>query len=371
MPNLGPIFYKKLLQISSDVGMKPEDVLNVMSLESGLDPTAHNKNGNASGLVQFMPDTLKGLGFQGSHSDFRELNAVQQLDYVKKWLQGLTNQNGGPLTAVSYYIGNFLPVALKLPGVKNKKRNTIIVARNPKRPHLPGVDIKRERSYYKANPVLDYNKDGFITYGDIEDILKQYAAGKNFQSALAQMQQSTGYVSGQKNKQQQQPSMLANQELYQKYNQTGGSVPPTVNNLLDSFLKNLAASEKFDKKLYQQLLPQNDILITIESQDYSNSIEFSRILCSALNTELLAKAFIHTDNEDVEIECQISGPAQDCLATVKQLTASISEAFYDATNKIGSIKINANVIMNKKSSYQQINLKFAETQYRKFLLKFI
>src|ERR1700686_4094058 len=116
---MDPDFYKKLLEISSEVQMKPEDLLNVMAVESGIDPTAHNQNGNASGLIQFMPSTLKNLGYQGSHADFRKLSSVDQLDYVKKYVLDNMKYNGGPFTsAAQYYVANFLPVALKLPGVQ-------------------------------------------------------------------------------------------------------------------------------------------------------------------------------------------------------------------------------------------------------------
>ena len=64
MPNLGPNFYPKLVQIASEVGMKPEDLIAVMVSESGMDPSAVEKKFKGSGLVGFMPDTLKGLGFK-------------------------------------------------------------------------------------------------------------------------------------------------------------------------------------------------------------------------------------------------------------------------------------------------------------------
>src|ERR1700688_1273854 len=111
---MDPSFYQKLLEVSNDVQMKPEDLLNVMAVESGIDPTAHNMGGNASGLLQFMPSTLKNLGFQGTHGDFRQLSAVDQLDYVKKLILGNMRYNGGPFrSAAQYYVANFLPVALK------------------------------------------------------------------------------------------------------------------------------------------------------------------------------------------------------------------------------------------------------------------
>jgi hypothetical protein len=41
--NLGPNFYPKLVQISSELGMRPEDLLAVMTSESGLNPSAYEE----------------------------------------------------------------------------------------------------------------------------------------------------------------------------------------------------------------------------------------------------------------------------------------------------------------------------------------
>ena len=108
MANLGTGFYQKLVQIGQRTGLKPEDLLLVMCMESGLSPTARNPEGNASGLVQFMPFVLKNLGFKGTDADFRKLNGEAQLDYVEKLVQGMTKYNGGPFkSATQYYVGNF------------------------------------------------------------------------------------------------------------------------------------------------------------------------------------------------------------------------------------------------------------------------
>ena len=143
-----------------------------------------------------------------------------------------------------------------------------------------------------------------------------------------------------------------------------------VENLFTKYVKQLAASDRTNRKNYNKFLPKNDILIKINSDDYTNSIEFARILCSALDIELLAKAEIHTDFNDVEISCQIHGPKDDCFNTVKQLTDVMAETWKEAVIKLGKVDIEADVIMNKKSYYQEINIKFAETEYRKFQLKF-
>jgi hypothetical protein len=351
-----PTFYQKLLEVSNDVQMKPEDLLNVMAVESGIDPTAHNQGGNASGLLQFMPSTLKNLGFKGTHADFRQLNGVDQLDYVKKLIQSNMKFNGGPFTsAAQYYVANFLPIALKLPGIKNGDPNTIIVAKNPDKPHLPGISTHQESIFYNSNPVLDADRDGAITYGDIQTVLNRAANGKNFRSAVAQLQNTTGYQPG-----KEAPSMVASNKPSNN-----------VYNILDRYLQQISAADRSNKNIYKKLLPNNDILIRVFADSKTNAVEFCRILTTALDEELLATAFTHVNDSQVEVQCSIAGPAEICFDTVKQLTESITEAFEIATKKIGGIKVKTDCVMNKKSSNHEIDLKTANSQYRKFLLKFI
>lgn len=149
------------------------------------------------------------------------------------------------------------------------------------------------------------------------------------------------------------------------------SITTDLTTMLNSFVQQIAASERSNKKLYKQFLPTNHLVIKIASKNFTDAIEFSRVLCTALDEELLARAFTHTDGHDVEVGCAISGPAEECFEAVKQLTNSMKEAFCSATSKIGGIEIKSDFITNKKSSYQQISFKTASIHYRKFLLKFI
>lgn len=150
--------------------------------------------------------------------------------------------------------------------------------------------------------------------------------------------------------------------------------PANMNNLdsvLNNYLQMVAASEKTNKKLYKKYLPINHAVIKIEAYDYTSSIEFAHVLCAALDEELVSDSFIHTDGKNVEVECAIPGPPKDCFEAVKQLTQVLADTFKHATIKLGGLQVRSRVVTNKKSSYQQISLTAAETQHRKFLLKFI
>lgn len=392
MANLGPDFYKKLVEISNELSMKPEDILNVMAVESGLNPAAHNKNGNASGLIQFMPATLKNIGFKGSNSDFRDLRAEQQLDYVKRLISANIKYNGGPFkSAAQYYISNFVPAALKIPGVQNEDPSTIIVSKEPTVAHIPHVSIKTESIYYNANKGLDYDNDGNITFGDIQKILARAAGGKNFKQAIADMKNYTSYQPSINQEKSLTPEndkedlfgkylnkfKMNEDDVYSKLNKsnkpivTAPSNTNALDNIMDSYLQMVAASEKYNKKLYKKFLPNNHITIQIKTADYINAIEFARILCATLDEELLSKSYTYTNDQSVEVGCSIPGPYNECLEAVNQISESVSEAFKLATNKIGKVIVKTACNMNKKPSYKQINIQAADSNYRKFLLKFI
>lgn len=50
-----------LSETAAALGMQRDWLFNVISLESNWNPAAYNRSG-AVGLIQFMPDTLKGMG---------------------------------------------------------------------------------------------------------------------------------------------------------------------------------------------------------------------------------------------------------------------------------------------------------------------
>jgi hypothetical protein len=142
----------------------------------------------------------------------------------------------------------------------------------------------------------------------------------------------------------------------------------SLEGIIDSFLKSLFASGSL-KQLYKRALPNHNILIKINSSDYVNAIEFSRILCLALDEELLATAYPHTDGQRVEVECQIQGPAKECFGAVQQMSQAVAETFGEATKSLGGIKISTQCLINNQSSYQPISFRTANTAYREFLLR--
>jgi hypothetical protein len=379
MANLGDGFYPNLVQIASELGMKPEDILNIMSSESGIDPAAHNPGGGASGLIQFMPSTLKDLKFNGTPEDLRNMSGEQQLPLVKQYLQGVSRMFGGPLTSPALvYIGTFFPVGLTLSGVRSGDPSTAIVEANPEtftengktyskkygKSHIPA---SIESAAYKSNPLFHGSTPGAITYGDMLNQVIKNTSKQSYIKAVKDMQAATGHAAT-----PQKKTNVPVKAPMQSDNDNNLETNPidTLNQVADE-LKNMEPLAASTKKLYFKHLPTNNILIKVNSYDYESELEFARILCSALDEELLSDSFTHSNGVDVEVECKISGPSDLCFDTTKQLTDSIADAFSDATIKIGSIPVTTRLVMNKKSSYEQISWKTADINYRKFLLKFV
>lgn len=356
---LGPKFWDKLSQISTSVGMNPEDLLAVMYYESGLNPAAHNKNGNASGLIQFMPDTLHGLGFKGSHEDFRKIDAVKQLDYVSQYVNSKAKFNGsGFKSAAQYYVANLWPVALKLPEVQAEDPRAVIIDSNPTRARFPGVSIKQERQAYEANTGLDVDKDGKITYRDLQSVMNGVKKSSGYRQAVASLSSGQEFAVGDKNK--SKPSTL-------EIDPSNVSFLTNLNGMLDKFLSAIATSKK---EIYKQL-PKNNIIIKIESGNLIDSLEFSRVLTIALDEELQAEATTFTDKNNVEVLCSIHGPSKICVKAVSQFCNVLAKEFKMSTKKIGGISIDTFISTNENPSYQELDIKLALSAYRQFHLKFI
>lgn len=395
MANLGANFYPKLVQISSELGMKPEDIIAIMASESGINPAIPNQAGaTAIGLIQFTPGTLKGLGYNKDWKEFGNVSAEEQLDYVKRYIQSQEKVNGGPLkSAAHFYVATFWPVALKLPGIRQGNPDTAFVEENPAVVNVGGnryskkyydigfkINPQMESRAYKENKLFHGPIPGVITFGDMQAQVERTKKGSAYRNAVATMKNTTNYVPSSISPVQVAKNEPGHEGILQSYlskfrgKPSMTSRPPSavsnVNQILNNYLQLVSASEKANKKLYK-LLPKHNILISIAADTHNNAVEFSRILSTALDVELLAKSYIHTDGEAVEVECTIAGPSIDCLETVRELSESVAEAFKAATTKIGGIEVQTKCIMNKKSSYQPISFKQADINYRTFLLKFI
>lgn len=134
--------------------------------------------------------------------------------------------------------------------------------------------------------------------------------------------------------------------------------------MLTSYLGSIASDHQIQKKF----LDKNEFLIKVNSQYLHNSIEYSRILCEALEEELSSRTYVHSNGSDVEIECKIYGNPFICKKTISTLCKDISKAFKHATGKYEGINVETKVLANKKSEIDYLDENLAESNYRRFRL---
>lgn len=151
-----PDFNKKVEKIAGELGVKSSDLIAIMKQESGVDPKAVNKMSGATGLIQFMPQTAVNLGT--TVEDLRQMDGVQQLDYVYKYFKSVGVKPGMELGDL--YMAVFMPAHV------GKPDTTVLGAQGAN-----GFAGK----VYAQNAGLDRNRDGTITVADVKSSVQRFA----------------------------------------------------------------------------------------------------------------------------------------------------------------------------------------------------
>jgi hypothetical protein len=138
-------FTEKVNNICTELRIEANWLMFVMWFESKLNPQAVNPISGATGLIQFMPSTARGLGT--TTAVLKRMNNVQQLDYVLAYLRPY---EGRMRTWVDVYLAVFYPRAMGNP-------NFVITS-----------DIVA-----KQNKIFDLNKDLDISVKEIETVLRR------------------------------------------------------------------------------------------------------------------------------------------------------------------------------------------------------
>lgn len=145
-----PDFNKKLEKVANALGVKSNDLLAIMKQESGVNPQAVNKSSGATGLIQFIPKTARGLGT--TTDALYKMSAVEQLDYVYLYYKNIGLKPGS--NAGDIYVATFYPAAA------GKPDNHVISSRGDK--------------IYRQNAGLDRNKDNTITVADVKNSVARF-----------------------------------------------------------------------------------------------------------------------------------------------------------------------------------------------------
>ncbi|MBP7274499.1 MAG: transglycosylase SLT domain-containing protein [Saprospiraceae bacterium] len=147
-------FANKVMQISAELGIDPNWLMNTMYKESRVNPQAQNTKylvggKPATGLIQFVEKTANGLGT--SVDALHKMDGIQQLDYVKKYFQPF---RGRMKSYFDVYIAVFFPAAIGMPD------NGVIATKS--------ISASKVAT---SNPAIDLNKDGAITVAEFKEYL--------------------------------------------------------------------------------------------------------------------------------------------------------------------------------------------------------
>jgi len=143
-------FVDKVKKISANLGIDPNWLMAIMYFESAktFSPSITNSIG-ATGLIQFIPSTASSLGT--STSELRKMTAVQQLDYVEKYL---ARYKGKYKNYIDVYFAVFFPLAI------GKPDDWVIQAK--------GISAS---AVYNSNPAFRVLKDGKIRVWEVKKVM--------------------------------------------------------------------------------------------------------------------------------------------------------------------------------------------------------
>jgi hypothetical protein len=162
-------------------GLPAIALLMVMQSESGMRATAWHKpapnrdtgevdpDGGAHGLIQMIPSTLRGVGWNDCGAAFRQLTAEQQMPYVVKYFQ--QKHFSTPLDETALYLAGYHPADLA----------------HANEPHFI---LTREGSddYRENGGVFDVERKGWIEVGDLTRRLHLVARGARWIEAVGRLE---------------------------------------------------------------------------------------------------------------------------------------------------------------------------------------
>jgi hypothetical protein len=150
---VSPAFKREVMRIADELGCDPSHLMAAIAFETGerFTPDVRNPQSGATGLIQFMPATAKGLGT--TTDALAAMTAEEQLAYVEKHFSPWA---GRMKTLSDVYMTILWPKAVG----------------RPEAHVLFSAPSKR----YLQNKGLDANKDGQVTKGEAASKVQQKLA---------------------------------------------------------------------------------------------------------------------------------------------------------------------------------------------------
>ena len=140
---VSPVFKERVLWIADNLGCSPDHLMACMAWESAesFRPDIKNAAGSgATGLIQFMPTTARGLGT--TTVKLANMTAEDQLNYVYKYFQ--------PYAGRLNNLGDLYMAILWPKGVGKPDYYVLF-------------DRSKTPNTFRQNAGLDVNKDGLVT----------------------------------------------------------------------------------------------------------------------------------------------------------------------------------------------------------------
>jgi len=185
-------FQQGVTDLAKKYGLSEDALYAVMDFETGgtFDPAQKNAAGSgATGLIQFMPETAKGLGT--TTEDLAKMTRTEQLVYVDRYLASKNIQGAG---VEDLYMSVLFPAAV------GRSNDFVLFGKGAR---TFGNTDYSEPIYYDQNSGLDLNKDGSITKAEaaskvVERMIKPQSQEKTNTSLQSQEKTNTSLQSQEK-----------------------------------------------------------------------------------------------------------------------------------------------------------------------------
>ena len=200
-------FQRGVNELAQKYNVSVQDLYAVMSFESAgsFDPAKTNMQGSgATGLIQFMPTTARGLGT--STEELAGMSRTEQLKYVDKYFAN-KGIEGGNLDDL--YMSILFPVAV------GKPDNFVLFGK--------GAISGYRGIAYDQNAGLDKNGDGSVTKAEAAASVRSHKGAMGFTK-------STDPMGDQSSLNPNNPNMIAqlSPEGYMPYDDPAGSPPQLI-----------------------------------------------------------------------------------------------------------------------------------------------
>lgn len=189
-PNIGEIaanlpqdYIKGCLQASTQLGIPPAHLHALVLIEGGMNALQKINSSGYGGLGQWGNPAARELGYSSVRA-LIDANPTYEMQWkvLEKWIRRLINNYGkGKYLGPGFlYVCHFLPYNAKYYSQKNK-----VLYNSELKEYL-----KKGSTTYNSNPSLDFDGNGEITIGDLDNLVASKMRG--LKTDYAQAPTNTG-----------------------------------------------------------------------------------------------------------------------------------------------------------------------------------